>query len=1231
MRVIVKQAAVLVAIAALAAIGMSATVAAAEAPPPLFTQFPEDSTAGSTAGHLFEPVGVASDPTTGHVYVADRRNHRISEFSPWGEFVKAWGWGVEDGSPELQTCTAVTGCQAGTPGSGSGQLSFPTGVAVDDSGAIYVTDEENHRVQKFNPAGEFVLMFGGEVNKTTSANVCTKASGDVCGIGTVGTAPGQFGNWSGFARAIIDVGPAGTVFVGGDQDRIQEFNPDGTFQGQMPLPASRSAIALAVDPISGDLWMAPSRLNPVFEPRPVWKLKAGTGEILDEANVGDPAAEPFPIEGSPEALATDSQGNVYVVAELFQLTGGTWRAVVKLKSDGSCLICAGDRFDQTFDGSPPSIPATSTACKVPSDTLYVSHDSSKAYVRAFGSTPDPSECEPPVVPPLITSQFAVSVDRDGALVRAKINPRFWDDTEFQVEYGTEECSKGGCTVLPMRPLGGKPVSFAVTTPSVFLPGLSPGTRYHYRFIANSSGGGPVKGIGGEVGSDGAESTFLTPRAPSEIGPCPVNQQFRTGPSARLPDCRAYEMVSPLDKDSGDIVPLRSINAYPAGIFQSTPTGNRITYSSYRAFGDPHSAPYTSQYLANRVPGSGWGSEQISAPREGGSFYNTIGLDSQFKAFTADLCSGWLLQDAEPRLDPAAPPGFGDLYRRENCGGGGFRALNPTEPTLSASEKFLPVIQGFSEDGGCAVFRANDKLTPDASSNTVVGEGIRQVYESCDGQPLRLVSVLPDGTASQQASSAGTSTPGNVDRVSNVWQAVSADGSRVYWTAEGTGVEGTIYVRVNAEREQSAIAGGECTEAEQACTYPVSESISASPARFLAASSSGSIAYFQIGTNLYEFDLESGNSALVAGQMAGWMGAAEDGARVYLVSKEVRAAGATAGALNLYLYDREREPGEAFALVATLSNLDSGAAALSPIALSPDKRTSRVSPDGGHVAFMSRSKALSELTAGYDNTDAVSDEPDAEVYLYDAGAGRLACVSCNPSGSRPLGRELMFKAQLSGVWAAAQIPGWQTQLSASRVLSSDGSRLYFESFEALDPRDTNEMQDVYQWEQVGRGDCDAGDSNFQESSGGCLSLISSGEGSEDSRFVEATPSGSDVFFATGASLVPQDYGLVDIYDARVDGGLPSPPAPQPPCEGEACQSPAPPPEDPTPSSAAFQGQGNQRPVRCAKNKRRVVKDGKARCVAKKQKKKKSGGKKKRKQKQKNGGKKQVQANKGRAGK
>jgi hypothetical protein len=136
-----------------------------------------------------------------------------------------------------------------------------------------------------------------------------------------------------------------------------------------------------------------------------------------------------------------------------------------------------------------------------------------------------------------------------------------------------------------------------------------------------------------------------------------------------------------------------------------------------------------------------------------------------------------------------------------------------------------------------------------------------------------------------------------------------------------------------------------------------------------------------------------------------------------------------------------------------------------------------------------------------------------------------------------------------------------------------------------------------------GSCKEGGPSFFESNGGCLYLISSGESPFESEFWEASPDGRDVFFTTESSLLPQDPGLVDLYDARAGGGFPQP-NPKAACEGEACQSPSPPPAFGTPASSAFAGPGDPPPKgrkRCPKGKRKVRRHGKVRCVKKGQKK------------------------------
>ena len=246
-----------------------------------------------------------------------------------------------------------------------------------------------------------------------------------------------------------------------------------------------------------------------------------------------------------------------------------------------------------------------------------------------------------------------------------------------------------------------------------------------------------------------------------------------------------------------------------------------------------------------------------------------------------------------------------------------------------------------------------------------------------------------------------------------------------------------------------------------------------------------------------------------------------------------------------------------------------------------------------MAFVSTSRP--GLT-GYDNTDLASGNADTELYLYRSGSDTLICVSCMPTGARPTGSKVK-----EGVWVAGKIPTAETELRFPHILSSEGDRLFFESFDPLSLRDTNGRQDVYEWEAVGVGTCAEGSLGFDESVEGCVNLISSGESPQDAELIDASLDGSDVFFKTSDSLDARDTGLLDIYDARIGGGFPDPPEPDAGCEGEACQSPPEGPNDPTPASSSFDGAGNvagepsrvSKPVPCRKGK--VRRRGK--CVAK----------------------------------
>ncbi|MGC1851626.1 MAG: hypothetical protein WA687_04215 [Solirubrobacterales bacterium] len=535
---------------------------------------------------------------------------------------------------------------------------------------------------------------------------------------------------------------------------------------------------------------------------------------------------------------------------------------------------------------------------------------------------------------------------------------------------------------------------------------------------------------------------------------------------------------------------------------------------------------------------------------------------------------------------------------------GVAILGASSSTYTVQTADVPsaiqcAVTGTNGDG--AVTKVSVSRVTSPSPGSVPGSNVSsgggettRVYDRSDGE-LHLVSVLPGGRVASSDVVVGSGAGGSLDN------AVSEDGSRIYWVSSFFG-EGRIFLRQHPEQ---GIVADECTDAAKACTVPVTPPLS--EAFFWTAATDGSRALYSEGAlsnataELFEFDLNEGGepqTRSLAKELEGLVGASDDLSRIYFVSREKLTAEAIDGAPNLYL-----DEGGALTYVATLGDDDVTAEQPGvnlPYDLASREqrlRTTRVSPDGSRLVFQSRAPLTD-----YDNTDANNGKADVEIFAYEAG-GELHCISCNPSGARPVGRELRKPFWSTGpaghgVFAAAWIPAPEQALHASNVVSADGDRIFFNSNDALLPRDTNGTMDVYQWEALNKGSCDSEDPSYFPKNGGCLNLISTGESPFESEFWEASADGDDVFFTTESSLVPSDPGLVDLYDSRVGGGFPQPIAKEP-CEGEACQSPIAAPALPTPASRTYEGPGNVNQVAkgCPKGKRKVRKAGKVRCVKK----------------------------------
>jgi hypothetical protein len=241
-------------------------------------------------------------------------------------------------------------------------------------------------------------------------------------------------------------------------------------------------------------------------------------------------------------------------------------------------------------------------------------------------------------------------------------------------------------------------------------------------------------------------------------------------------------------------------------------------------------------------------------------------------------------------------------------------------------------------------------------------------------------------------------------------------------------------------------------------------------------------------------------------------------------------------------------------------------------LQPIKDPSRLNPDGSVLLFQSRA-----------DLDGYDPEGFAQVYRYDSVAGRLHCISCNPT-KVPATADAALASFALGILE----PPPFSAFGFVPNLRPDGKRAFFESTEALVSFDTDKVRDVYEWEAQGVGSCDR--------PGGCVYLITSGRSARDNYLYGHSQSGDDVYFTTGDVLTGFDAGgTLSIYDARVGGGFAEPETPI--CEGEGCKPDlTPPPSLPSSESGARPQSGNVKS--CPKGKRKVKKNGQVRCVKKK---------------------------------
>jgi DNA-binding beta-propeller fold protein YncE len=1095
---------------------------------------------GSEPGQFERPAYVAVDSSTGDVYVADGEHEfqeegvaarflpeRVTKFSEKGEVVSTWGDGGPGetpngqlvGKPEGAECVApAKACPAAEP------FLYISGIAVDPKGNLWV-DGSSTTIPGFqgNP-GQRLFEFARAGAGTFTGDAWSPNAGE---DGQSGVSPNELGiavdsednvylggqtydsagtvisasiSTAGFVvgavdssgHAYVNTAKEIQVFLDCRAHLVGECKPTETFGSAHPPGAGKLAVDSAA--AGGTLYAAGSQSGQVsvYSNEVVAGVVTGkpSGVKLPEATLngtvnpaGVPLEECFFEWGETTNYGNRAECEKPNAAEVGK---GTVEVPVRAKIEG---VVAGHTYHYRL----------------------VAIDANDVHEPSVGNGQD-------VVfgPPAIVREASADVAAISATVLAEVQAQNLD-TRVRVEYGTEA---GTYPDKPAAVDGG--AGAGVATVPIELTGLTPGTVYHYRFVAEN-----VLGT-----FEGADHAFKTQGAGAFV----------------LPDGRSWELASPPDLRGAAIEPLNTANeGGQGGVTEAAAQGGAITYvTSAPVEPDVRGYQEFSQALSRRTS-SGWSSRALSVAHAPATPTGVSFSGREYRWFSEDLSLA--------AVGPA----------------GGFTPPSLEETRTGALTALGGTFLGASPDG----------------SHIVVATG----------SPTDEIFDLSEYTAGQPLARVGEGALGDVSpSVQVARRAISNDGSRVFFTT-GTKMDGEplkLYMRDTVKGETILIAEGSSTLFEDANT----------------------------AGNLVFFNGQECEVIEVAGKLV----------ECHVIAQDGHVIGSSEDGSWFY-YSINNELFVSHDGVPKLISSDSGPIGGGSLLLN---MTARVSPNGQWLAFMSQGS----LT-GYDNRDAVSGEPDEEVYLYDGETGQLACASCNPTGARPHGRKYQLTGRAEGIstiplvggfkewpgntWLAANVPAWteggqvgsdDLYSNQPRYLSNSG-RLFFNSSDALVPKDVNEQEDVYEYEPegvpAGAHACSAAaasgsevykpaqpfDAEGQkgEEGAGCVSLISSGTSPDESAFLDASESGGegphgeelqegggDVFFLTASHLQPQDVedgnAIYDAHECTTESPCLTPPSSAPPCEtAEGCRgAPAPQPGIyGAPPSATFNGLGNLTPT------------------------------------------------------
>jgi sugar lactone lactonase YvrE len=250
----------------------------------------------ATSASLYDPYGVAFD-LSGNLYIADYGNNRIRKVDTSGNITTVAGNG--------------SATYAGDSGAAiSASLHQPSGVALDSSGNIYIADYGNSRIRKVDKtsgnittvAGNGTPSYGGDNGVATSANLKYPSGVALDSSGNIYIA--DTGN-----NRIRKVDTSGTITTVAGNSLSGGYSGDGG-------PAASASIwaptGVALDS-SGNIYIADSANNCIRKvdtsSQHIITTIAGS---INHGYSGDGGAATSAILYSPYGVTLDSSGNIYI-------------------------------------------------------------------------------------------------------------------------------------------------------------------------------------------------------------------------------------------------------------------------------------------------------------------------------------------------------------------------------------------------------------------------------------------------------------------------------------------------------------------------------------------------------------------------------------------------------------------------------------------------------------------------------------------------------------------------------------------------------------------------------------------------------------------------------------------------------------------------------------------------------------------------------------------------------